>query len=84
MNKEGFFTIQIKLNDYNQEGKTIEGKTIELSDHSWEGVKLFHSKVFIQGFRIELNSDQCWELVDPLRIKKILVIRQKGKYDPLS
>lgn len=84
MNKEGHFTVQIKLNDYSKEGKTIEGKTIELSDYTWEGVKLFHAKVFVQGFRVELNPDQSWELIDPLRIKTILVIRQSAKYDPFT
>lgn len=82
MNENKFYTIQIYMHDYRDEkGELKEPPPIELKDVSWNGVKEFQEKIWVRGFRLELVSGGVsYELVDPLRIKRVLALLQDRKY----
>lgn len=73
-----WYTVQIHLHDFRGENK--EPHIEEFKDFNKAQVKEFSAKIFVQGFRVEINPGTSWEIIDPLRIKKVYILTQPQKF----
>lgn len=72
-----WFTVQITMHEKDEAGQHIK---YEFADFNAVSLKMFQEKIWVQGFRIDLNPGITWEWIDPLSIHRVIVMTQPGKY----
>lgn len=75
--EDKWYTVQIKMHDKQDNGEPV---VYEFADHNAASLKMFHERIWVQGFRVDLNPGVTWEWIDPLRIHRVIIITQPGKY----